>query len=156
MRRFLLTSAVAFQLAHAAPAIWNGVWTDPKYGGDISVCVSEIGGVSYATAQLSTIGYMRGTISGAEDVWTGNYYIMGQSVTKGKFSLTPTIIASETTYAAVWTQDPGYNISTSGKLKSSTTPADKDCFKTTDPALLSGTKKFDWNGIVNMNGYLNI
>jgi hypothetical protein len=146
MRRILLTSAAAFQLTNAAPTDWNGVWTEPMYGGDVNVCVSVVDGVSYATAQLSTIGYMKGTID-ASDVWTGNYYIMGQAVTKGTFSLTSANIAdAAATYAAVWTQAPGYNIGTSGTRKSSVTPADKDCFKTTDGALLSGAKMFDWNG----------
>lgn len=81
---------------------WAGSYTDPVYGGDLHICVSEAGGLIYGQGSFSLMGYMRGTID-VNDVFTGEYWTQGWEGTQGTFSLSLTASG----YTGTFTQKPG-------------------------------------------------
>jgi hypothetical protein len=81
-------------------ASWIGKFSDPVYGGVISVCVSQIDGVSYGQGFMSEVAYMRGTIAG--NTWSGSYAFAGQEAVSGTF----TMLLSGSTYSGTFTQEP--------------------------------------------------
>lgn len=128
----------------ASPTNWNGVFTEPMYGGSMNVCVSQLdNGDYYGQAVISTLGYMRGKIDAANDQWTGDYYLIGRSTTKGTFSLDLSL-ATTNSYVATWIQQPGYTITTTGTQSSTSTPSDVSCFRS-DNDYLTG-EAFSYTG----------
>lgn len=109
---------VALLGSHSSLALqteWNGVYTDPIYGGSIYVCVSEVDNVFYGQATFSLIGYMRGTID-VNNVFTGHYWTQGWEGLQGTFSLTLT----GTSYTGTFTQSPGNSPMTNNVLARAT------------------------------------
>lgn len=98
----VIVALLGCHLTYSLQTDWNGVYTDPVYGGNIYVCVSEVNGVYYGQATFSLIGYMRGTID-VNNVFTGEYWTQGWEGLQGTFSLTLTGAA----YTGTFSQKPG-------------------------------------------------
>jgi len=98
----VIVALLGCHLTYSLQTDWNGVYTDPVYGGNIYVCVSEVNGVYYGQATFSLIGYMRGTID-VNNVFTGEYWPQGWEGLQGTFSLTLTGAA----YTGTFSQKPG-------------------------------------------------
>ena len=137
-------SSLAIVSSLAAPSDWNGIFSEPLYGGVLNVCVSEVNGDYYGQAVISTLGYMRGTIDASTSTWTGDYYMMGKSTVKGSFSLDLTV-STTNSYTAIWTQESGITYTTSGTQTSTATPDDIACFRVEND-YLTGSASFSYSG----------
>lgn len=132
MKLSILVASLLSTLLVGTSADWNGEYDDPIYGGNIFICVSDIGGVLYGQGTFSRIGYMRGTVTSG-DVFTGEFWLQGWEGSHGTFSLTLTGSA----YSGTFTQLPGITYSISGTKTSSTIPSDLDCQRSDDYLLTS-------------------
>lgn len=134
-------------VALAAPGQWNGFFSDPMYGGNISVCVTQTpGSVYYAQAVISNLGYMRGTINSNTNTWAGQFWLSGFEAKNGDFSLT--LAGNGNSYSGTFTEKPGSKliVTTSGdRVASDSTPSDTDCFKT-DSSFLTTSTYTDYTG----------
>ena len=121
----------ALELAHAHPAHWVGTWTDPVWGGKIYIClITTTAGENYATASMSSIGFLYGQID-ANNNYHGNYYIQGGAQTRGAFNFSLTDTNDE--FNAVW-KDAGNvksysHAATNYTRLSSDTPTDLECLR---------------------------
>jgi hypothetical protein len=125
---------------------WNGMFSEPIYGGNINVCVSEVNGVFYGQATFSWVGYMRGTID-SSGVFSGDYWTMGFEALQGTFELT--LVGSA--YSGSFTQLPAMTYSTSGTQLSTATPSDENCQRS-DDYLLTSSEYYSSTGSYNSFG----
>jgi hypothetical protein len=113
---------------------WVGTFVDPTYGGNLTVCVSQVNGVYYGQAMISLVGYLRGTID-SSNTWTGQYFMAGTEAIRGNFTLT--LNAGSTAYSGTYQQAGSnivYSVNNANRL-SSATPSDLECFKVDDDML---------------------
>lgn len=143
---FILASSVSGQLA------WVGTYADPTYGGNLAVCVSQVGSTYYGQGLISSVGYLRGTID-ASNVWTGNYFVAGSAAIRGNFTLT--FNTGTNTYSGSYQQtgatDVVYSVSNAPK-SSAATPTDEECFKA-DNSMLTMTTTYDITSALSYEYY---
>lgn len=108
---------------------WGGVYNDPIYGGNISVCVTQLTNGDYVgQALFSEVGYMRGVLNST--TWTGNFYTAGQEVKQGTFVLQYSSTGTPSA-SGMFVELPGVEYSfSSDKYVGAPAPTPFQCFQT--------------------------
>jgi hypothetical protein len=134
---------------------WEGTYIDTIYGGNISVCVTEVSNNNFVgQALFSEVGYMRGPIDALTQMWTGDFWTAGQEVKQGTFLLN----LDNNNDVSGWFNERagnGINYTFTSSKTGFATPDDLACFRT-DASLLatpSAPPAYSFTGTFDI-GYL--